>query len=125
WLKLSGKEKQLTEEQIEKEYPDFASNLKWSLIKNLIIKEQELKADEEEIKKQAITSAYRQYQQYGIYQVEQEQLIQLAEAYLKDENEQRALVDMILEDKVIDYIRTLVKEDEKVLTLEEFKKLFD
>lgn len=125
WMLMSNQENELTEEQLEEEYPIFAEDLKWQLIKSKIIQDQDLKAEEEEIKQHAVQYAYSQYQQYGMTQVPNEQLARFAESILQDEKEQRRLIERILENKVIDHIQAQVKLDEKKIALEDFQKLFD
>ncbi len=46
WLRVANKD--VTEEQIEKDFDGFLKDLKWQLIKDKLIKENELKVEEEE-----------------------------------------------------------------------------
>lgn len=53
WLK-DGTEKPKTEDEAEKEYPDFANQLKWTLISSKLINDNKITVDPQEIKQFAI-----------------------------------------------------------------------
>ena len=124
WMLISREDDKLTPEVLDRDYPAFSKDLKWQLIKNRIIADLDLKASDEELYREAFSTAYGQYRRYGIYDVPQEQLFRMADHLVKDENEKRHLVDNILETKVIEHLQTLVKIDEKEIALEDFQKLF-
>ncbi|MBT7094648.1 MAG: trigger factor, partial [Bacteroidetes bacterium] len=75
-------------------------------------------------KAEAIQSARAQFQQYGIPNAPEEQLIRFSESILTNEDEQRRLIERILEDKVISFVKEAVKLDDKKISLDEFKELF-
>jgi len=95
------------------------------MIKNNIITVNQLTTTEEEIREQAVWTAQSRYFQYGIYDAPVEQLFRFADALLKNEDEKQRIADVILENKVIDHVRTLLKVDEKEISLEDFNKLSD
>jgi len=125
WMLASSKDDKLTPEQLDKEFPLFALDLKWRMIKNNIITVNQLTTTEEEIREQAVWTAQSRYFQYGIYDAPVEQLFRFADALLKNEDEKQRIADVILENKVIDHVRTLLKVDEKEISLEDFNKLSD
>lgn len=125
WMLLTSKDGSLTGEQLEKDFPAFAVDLKWRMIKNTIIGDQKLEATEEEIREQAIWAAQSRYFQYGIYDAPPEQLFRLADVLLKNEEEKNRIADVILENKVIEYLRTQFGLKEQLISLEEFNKLMD
>lgn len=125
WMLMTSKDESLTREQIEKDFPAFALDLKWRMIKNTIIGEQNLEAGEDEIREQAVWAAQSRYFQYGIYDAPPEQLFRLADVLLKNEEEKNRISDVILENKVIDYVATLFGHIQKNINLEDFNKLMD
>jgi len=125
WMLLTQDENPITEEQLEAEYPKFSGDLKWQLIKNKIIAENKLEATEDEMKSEAISRAYMQYRQYGLYEVPDEHLIRLAEHIMKNEDEQRTMIERILERKVVDIVLPQIKLEEKEISYEVFVKLFE
>ncbi len=125
WMLLTSKDENLTREQLDKDFPAFVGDLKWRMIKNTIIGEQKLEATEEEIREQAIWAAQSRYFQYGIYDAPVEQLFKLADVLLKNEEEKTRIADVILENKVIEHVKTLFGLVEQNISLEDFNKLMD
>ncbi len=125
WMLASSKDNKLNPETLEKEYPLFSEDLKWQLIKDKIAKDNEMTVNEDEVKAEAVNVARAQFQQYGIYDAPEEQLVQFAQSILTNEDEQRRINERILEDKVISFVREAVKLDEQSISLDEFKKLFE
>lgn len=125
WMLLTSKDENLTREKLEQDFPAFASDLKWRMIKNTIIGEQKLEASEEEIHEQAVWAAQSRYFQYGIYDAPPEQLFRLADVLLKNEEEKTRIADVILENKVIEHVKNLFGIIEQNISIEDFNKLLD
>ena len=114
-----------TVEQITEDFTKFEDDLKWQLVRDQIIKDQEIKVDKEEIRAQAREIARIQFQQYGIMDVPEENLENYASEMLKNEDEMRKTYDRLYESKVMDYLKENVRVDNKQITLEKFNKLFE
>jgi trigger factor len=114
-----------TQEQVEKEFDNFKKDLKWQLIKNKLAKENEIKITEEDLVKEAENITRFQFQQYGLYYATDEQISKYARETLKKEEDVKRIADKILEDKVIELLKGIVKQDGKKVTIEEFNKLFE
>ncbi len=124
WLVLVNEGK-FTAEQIDEDFPKFEDDLKWQLIRDQIVKDQEIKVEAEEIKSQAKEIARLQFQQYGMMNIPEENLENYAAEMLKNEDEIRKATEKILDNKVIDYLKTAVRVDNKQITVEKFNKLFE
>ncbi len=124
WMLATTKDEKLTMEKIEEEYPSFKKDLRWQLIKEKFIEEQSIQAEPEEIKASAVQDARNRFQQYGMYDVPEEQLESLAESILSKKDEERKIIEHIQENKVITFVKELVKVEDKNVSLDEFKKLF-
>jgi trigger factor len=114
-----------TEEQIEKEFETFRSDLKWQLIRNRVARDNELKITEEELQKEAENITRFQFRQYGLYYATDEQIANYARETLKREEDARRIADKILDDKVLTNLREVVGTKTKNVTAEEFNKLFE
>lgn len=114
-----------TEEQIEKEFDNFARDLKWQLIRNKIARESEIKITEEELKKEAENITRQQFRQYGLFYATDEQVSNYAVETLKREEDAKRIADKILEEKVILALKEIVKLETKTVTTEDFNKLFE
>jgi trigger factor len=123
WL-LKVNEK-TTEEQIEKEFDTFKHDLKWQLIRNKIARMNEIKITEEELRKEAENVTRYQFRQYGLFYATDEQVSNYAKETLKREEDAKRIADTILEEKVIELLKGMVKLETKTVSIEEFNKLFE
>ncbi len=124
WLTVVNEGK-FTAEQIEEEYPKFETDLQWQLIKDQVIRDNEIKVEESEVMDAAKEVTAAQFAQYGLANLPNEQLEQYAQEILKKDNERRNLYEKKFEDKVVDFIKDSVKLDKKEVTTEEFQKLWE
>ena len=102
-----------TAEQIEKEFDNFREDLKWQLIKNKVAKNNEMKITEEELQKEAENITRYQFQQYGLFYATDEQISNYAKETLKREDDAKRIADKILEDKVLENLKEIVKVENK------------
>ena len=114
-----------TEEQIEKEFDNFRKDLKWQLIRNKVARDNEVKITEEELQKEAESITRYQFQQYGLFYATDEQIANYAKETLKREEDAKRIADKILEEKVLVFMKDMVKLENKDITVEEFNKLFE
>jgi len=122
WLIRVNKE--LSEEEIEKDFEKFLEDLKWQLIRNRIARDSEIKIDEEDLLNEARNYTRQQFQQYGLYYAADEQVDKFAKEMLKREEDYKKIADKILEEKVVEKIKEMVKMEPKKVTADEFNKLF-
>lgn len=121
WLKEVNKE--LTEEQIDQDFDGFMKDLQWQLIKDSIAKEGEVKVTPEEAEDFAKNIALAQYQQYGIYDVPEEQLESFAKMMLEKPEENERIYKKLHEDKVIAIVKEKVTVEEEEISQEAFTKM--
>jgi trigger factor len=114
-----------TAEQIEKEFDTFTKDLKWQLIRNKVAKDNEIKITEEELHTEAENITRYQFQQYGLFYANDEQIHNYAHELLNREEDAKRIAEKILEEKAIEKIKELVKLESKNVTVEEFNKLFE
>jgi trigger factor len=114
-----------TGEQIEKEFDSFRKDLKWQLIRNKVARDNEVKITEEELQKEAENITRYQFQQYGLFYATDEQIANYAKETLKRDEDAKRIADKILEEKVLVFMKEMVKLENKDVTVEEFNKLFE
>jgi trigger factor len=114
-----------TGEQIEKEFDNFRKDLRWQLIRNKIARDNEVKITEEELLKEAANVTRYQFQQYGLFYATDEQINNYAKETLKREEDAKRIADKILEEKVIQILKEMLKLENKSVSIEEFNKLFE
>jgi trigger factor len=115
----------MTVEQIEADFDSFMLDLKWQLIKDKIIKDNELKITEDDVRALAKEMAAMQFRQYGLNNVADEHLENYANKMLEKEEERRKLVSKKQEDVIIAAIKAKVALDMKEISHEEFNKMLE
>ncbi|MDR2011296.1 MAG: trigger factor [Bacteroidales bacterium] len=123
WLKATNKD--ITEEQLNDEFPRFIEDLKWTLIKSKIAKENEIKITEEELINAAKQQLIAQFSQYGMSYIPDEYLTKYANEILQKEGEANKLYEMEIEEKVVDFIADTIKTEDTEISIDEFQKLFE
>ena len=116
WLLHTNEE--LTQEQIDKDFDKFVEDLRWQLIKDKIIIDNEIKVEESEIVKYAKELTLAQFRQYGLMSIPDEQLAQYANEILGKKEEYKRISDKIFEDKVVAFIKENAKLDSKEVSTE-------
>jgi trigger factor len=124
WLFMINEGK-FTKEQIEADYTHFEEDLKWQLIKDQLIAENQLKITEEDLVKSAIEYARVQFSQYGMSNLPDEHLLEFAKRMLEREEDKNKISGRAMEDKIFEFIRNTVKVEETDITTEKFNKLFE
>ena len=123
WIKVTNKE--MTDEKLETDFESFMLDLKWQLIKSKIVEDNELKITEEDIRTLAKQMALLQFRQYGLNNVNDEQLENYADHLLKNEEEHRKLVSKKQEDIILETIKGKVTLDIKEISYDEFNKILE
>jgi len=124
WLMETAEDKdKITDEVLEKEFPVFSENLKWSIILDNLASKFDIKISEEEINEAAIHYTRQQLYQYGLYQITDEQVAEYSKEILKNKNEVNKIIEGIRETKVIEELKTRITIKEQEISLEDFNKL--
>jgi trigger factor len=121
WIDVTS-EKPLTAEEIEKEYPQFAKSLRWSLIQRKIVREQKIEITEEEVKDRVRINLIQQFHGYGLKGMGNEWIEQFVEKQMADKKVVSQTREQLLEDKVIGFIKSKANLKEQPITLDDFKK---
>ena len=122
WL-LATNEK-MTQEEVDKDFDKMLDELKWHLAKDQLMKEYKIDVQKEEVEAFAKRVAKMQFMQYGLMNVEDEMLGNYAQEMLKNENQLRGIVERVVEDKIFEAIKGIVKVEPKTVSQEDFDKLF-
>lgn len=123
WI-LATNEK-MTQEQIDADFDNFMIDLKWQLIKDKIVKDNDLKITEDDVRAVAKEMAAVQFRQYGLNNVADEHLENYASHMLKNEEERRKLVSRKQEDVILATIKDKVTLDMKEVSFDEFNKMLE
>lgn len=121
WIGVTNKE--VTPEQIEAEYEQYSESLKWQLIENKIIKNNDLQVSNDEAVAYTKDLLGKQYAQYGMMIPEEEEFTKMAMSVLGNEEEAKKIYDALYESKVMTYLKDAVKVEEKELSYDDFVKV--
>ncbi|SEK98730.1 trigger factor [Parapedobacter koreensis] len=122
WLKATNPE--LKEDELEEGFADFLKNLKWTLIENRIITQNGLEVKYEEVLALAKERIAAQVKMYSPGQeATDQQLAQYAVQLLGDKEQANRLFDEVKALKVFDYLKGLVKLEQKEIEYNKFLEL--
>jgi len=121
WLQITNEK--LTDEELAAGYDDFAQNLKWTLIENKIIKDNNLEIKYEEVFQLAKARLEQQFRMYSPQGLSDEQLSQYTVQYLQNKENANKIFEDAKALKVFDYVKSVVTLEPKEITYTEFSKL--
>jgi trigger factor len=119
WILASSKE-DVTADQIENDFENYKKSLKWQLIQNKIIKENDLKVEPQEALEYTKSLLINQFAQYGMPAPEDDQLNDQAKNVLSNQEEANRIYDNLYMNKIMAYFKETVKLNEKALPYEKF-----
>lgn len=123
WIKASN-EKELSMEEIDADYENYSNQLKWQLIENKIIKDNDIKVENDEIVSHTKELIVNNYAQYGMPAPADEVLTANAMEVLKNQDEARRIYEMVYQDKVVAFVKETAKLDEKEISYDDFIKKY-
>lgn len=123
WL-FAINEGKFTMEQIDKDYEHFANDLKWQMIRDHVAVTNEVKISEEDVLEKAKEFALDQFKNYGFLNVPDSEIENFAHRILSNKEEDRRIREKLVEDKVLEVVKGIVKLDVKEISTKEFDQLF-
>ncbi|MBR5726630.1 MAG: hypothetical protein IKX56_07855 [Muribaculaceae bacterium] len=112
-------------EVTDEEAKSMFEQLRWQLVKDHVAQELDVKVEKEDIDTAAYIFAQQQLSQYGIYNAPQDLVKQQAERYMQDERAFEMIQEHAIDNKFYAAVREAVKVNEKTISVEEFRKLFE
>ena len=122
WL-IATNEDKFSAEQVEKEYDDYSSTVKWQLIEGKIIKENDIKVTNEEVVEHTKGLLKKQFAMYGQEDIEEELVTNYANNVLKNKDEVRRIYDNLYDEKVMNLFKNKFTIKNKEVSFDEFVKL--
>ena len=115
----------MTAEDIAKEYDEYVKDLKWSLIKNRISEENEIKTEHEDVVEKTRHIIRQQFAQSGLGAQFESNIDAFVDNYLKGEdgNNYYKVYKQAQADKIMAFIKEKITISSKKVDLEKFKKL--
>ncbi|MGZ3873293.1 MAG: trigger factor [Mucilaginibacter sp.] len=121
WLKATNEK--LTAEELATGYNDFAKNLKWTLIENKIIKDNNIEIKYEDVFELAKARLAQQFRMYSPQGIDEEQLGQYTVQYLQNKENANKIFEDVKAFRVFDFIKSVVTLDQQEISNADFAKL--
>ncbi len=132
YLLETQSDEKLTKEKIEEDFEQHKSVIKWQLIENKIVRENNLHVSEEEMR-EFVKSYFRRSQPHHhdhddhehdhTHETDDKQLDQIADKILQNEEEAKRITDKIFEDKLLAFFKNKLSVNFVDVTYDEFIKL--
>jgi len=113
----------LTAESLEKDYDNMLPGIKWEILSGDVADKLGVKVTDEILNSRANAIARQQLQQYGMYNMDDETVADMARRLLADRELHRRIESECEEIAMFDAIRAAVNIDSKEVSLDEFRKL--
>lgn len=120
WLKATNEN--LSQEDLDGGYNDFAKNLKWTLIENKILKDNNIEIKYEEVFAAAKQSLAQQFAMYSPQPIAEEQLAQYAVQYMQNKENANKVFEEVKALKTLDHIKSVITLDKKEIKYNDFKE---
>ncbi|NHE56004.1 trigger factor [Cyclobacterium plantarum] len=126
WL-VRANEGKFSKEDVEKEFPTYTKQLTWSLLSNQIAKENEIKAEHEDVIEKTKEMIREQLASSGMGSQMEENMDMFLQNYLQG-NEGKNYMQMLTavqNEKVLDFVKNKVDIKEEKIAVEKFKELLE
>jgi len=121
WLKATNEK--LTDEELAEGYDDFAKNLKWTLIENKLIKDNNIEIKYEDVFHTAKQRLDAQFRMYSPAPMPEDQLAQYTATFLKEKDNANRIFDEVKAIKVFEHIQSVATLDQKDIAYNKFIEL--
>jgi len=124
WLLESNRNK-ITIEQLEADFGAYERSLKWQLIENKLITENNINVSDEEVKAYIKEFILGQYFPKSEDEEQDKRLDSIVDTIMKNEKEVKRIYDEMYDKKMIELFKDKVITNAKNITFEEFVKLVE
>ncbi|MDR1667279.1 MAG: hypothetical protein LBS03_06265 [Bacteroidales bacterium] len=122
WLWDTHKGK-MDETEFDRQFPAFLKDIQWSVISTAVAKQFDLKVEGQEVIGYAMQLVKSQLAAYGLIHLPEEELVDYALNYLKDEKNKRQIIHTLLDGKVIRTVIDAVHPEIKEVSREEYNEI--
>lgn len=121
WLKATNEK--LTDEELAEGYDDFAKNLKWTLIENKIIKDNNIDIKYEDVVQAAKAKLDAQFRMYSPAPLPEDQLAQYAVQFLQEKENANRVFEEVKALKTFEQIKSIVTLEQKDIDYDKFLEM--
>ncbi|MES2592007.1 MAG: trigger factor [Bacteroidota bacterium] len=121
WI-VAVNEKPVTPEQVDSEFDGYSKGLKWQLIENKIIKDNNIQVSNEEIIDATKKLIIEQFSKYDPTPMPEEELNKTAQRVLSNQEEAKKIYEKLYGEKVLTLFKTKFTLENKELSYDDFFK---
>ncbi len=121
WI-VAANDKPVTFEQVDSEFENYSKGLKWQLIENKIIKENNLEVTKEEVVEHTKELILQQFAQMGQGPMADEELEKTAQRVLSNQEEAKKLYEKLYGQKLMTLFKTKFTLENKEVAYDDFFK---
>jgi len=122
WI-LASNEKPISIQQLEKEYDSYAKMLRWQLVENRFIKENNIEVKWEEVVEQTKQLISMQYLKMGLPLPDDQELQGTVSKILQNNDEAKRIFDNLYDTKLFNLYKSKITVQPKEIEYDEFVKL--
>lgn len=120
WM-TTATEEPMPAEEIEQKFPEMKDDMRWQIIENRVIRENDIKVEHEELVEFTKQIVLQQMAQYG-QMPEGIDLDKIAHNVLGNRDEAQRINDQLFQQKLMEFFKNTFKIEEKEVTYDEFVK---
>jgi trigger factor len=120
WLRSRNSQEDITDEQLEQDYPLFAEDLRWRLIKEKLLEKYEVKIEEEDIR-QGFRNRFLQY--FGGSMDNQALIEQMVDRAMESQEQIEAVQQEVITEKLFGVLKENMPLQKKSITLKKFEEI--
>jgi trigger factor len=121
WM-MEGGEKPKTENEVDAEFPTFKNQLKWTLVSDKIVNDQNLEVSREEVVQQMKMQVMSYFGSMSL-DGNLDWLDSYIEKMMKDEQQVDSTYRRVITEKIFTWAETQVVQEEKAISVDDFTKL--
>ncbi|MBI1221558.1 MAG: trigger factor [Bacteroidetes bacterium] len=119
WLVENNKE-DFSPENIEQKYQDEARQLRYVLVRNKVLADNDIKISQEDVENMSMAYSAQMLRQYGMPNADEALIRQISENNKKEAGYMNRVTDMVAQRKFMEVAKSKVKAVEKEVGVEEF-----
>lgn len=123
WLLIANEK--TTKEAVDNDYPKVVEDLKYHLVKEQLVKDNDIKVEKEDLEALGRRVAKSQFAQYGMLSVPDDVLDNYTKDMLNKQETANNLVDRVIDEKLSTFMKDKITVNEKEVTAEEFGKILE
>ena len=122
WL-LENNEGKYTPEEIEKNYSSFAESMKWQLIENRLIKENNIEVKDEDIRNYIRTYMLRQINMADMDPIMAERYESIVDTFMQNKEQVQRINDQLYNAKMMEFFKSTLTFHPKEVSYDEYIKI--